>query len=173
MGLDSSCACATCRLALQTYLAVVYSMQTVHVWWVMHGNKHLSHLSVMSVCKQWNVIYDGNWQESQNPLYCQRWFELLAALSPPVFLAVLLWNLNAKQHTHTLHWTDNRLMIQPIVRCYSRKWVASRNTLVLALVHTAAMCSLQERVLISNLNDCTLSTEELFIVINGGGSLLT
>jgi len=26
----------------------------------MHGNKHLSCLPVASVCKQWNVMYDGN-----------------------------------------------------------------------------------------------------------------
>jgi len=26
----------------------------------MHGNKDLSRLSVTFVCKQWNVMYDGN-----------------------------------------------------------------------------------------------------------------
>ena len=38
-------------------------------------------------------------------------------------------------------------------------------------------CSIQERELVSStpssLNDCTLSTGELFIVISGGGSFVT
>ena len=25
----------------------------------MHASKHLSHLSVVSVCRQWNVMFDG------------------------------------------------------------------------------------------------------------------
>ena len=44
-------------------------------------------------------------------------------------------------------------------------------------LHTAVICSLEERELVSStpsdLNDCTVSTGELFIVIIGGESLLT
>ena len=53
---DCSCGCAMFEwLTLQTSLAIVYANSGQ----IMHASTQLSYLSVTSVCKQWNIIYEG------------------------------------------------------------------------------------------------------------------
>jgi len=74
----------------------------------MHGNKHLSLLSVTSVCKQWNVMYDGNSLQIHfiakddsncSPLYRLQLVSLFCRK---------IWMPNSTRIFR--HWTDNCLI---------------------------------------------------------------